>query len=112
MAKAFSAPLTLWVYVFLSTVDTVVRVLRGSIHPTPAIFAIVVILIWNAALLYGFRWVWIGTLLLFVVFFVIGLYIEGIDWFGDLVTLMVIGLLLLPSTRRFFGSAEVAKSSY
>lgn len=111
MEKALSAPVSLWAFAILSTGDTVVRSLRSSMHLAPSIFAIVVILVWNAGLLNGARWLWIATVGLLSVFLVLGLATQGIEGLGDLATVLVICLLMVPSTRSFFRSSEPASTS-
>jgi hypothetical protein len=106
MEKALSAPVALWAFAILSIGDTVVRSFRGSMHLAPSIFAIVVIVLWNVGLLSGARLLWIATVGLLAFFLVLGLATEGIAWLGDLATLFVLCLLMLPSTRRFFRSND------
>lgn len=106
MGKALSAPVSLWAFAAMSTGTLVVHALRSSLHPGPAIFSIIVILLWNAGLLNGARWLWVGTVVLLTFFVLLGLAKDGIAWFGDLTSLLAICLLVVPSTRRFFKSGE------
>jgi hypothetical protein len=94
----------LWAFAVISTVDTAARSVDGSMRVAPAIFTIVVVILWNAGLLNGLRWLWIATVALLSVFLIVSLATEGIMWFGDLASLFMICLLVLPHTRRFFRS--------
>jgi hypothetical protein len=103
-------PWTLWLYVATTGVSLVVLLTR-QIHVAPAIFAVIFAAIWDYSLLRGIRWVWIVTLVLFLCSLVVGLVIGSGTWWGTGIGLLQLVLLLLPPTRRFFGSPRGATAT-
>jgi hypothetical protein len=99
-------PLSLWAFVALTTGGIVVRALTGSVPVAPSIFAFVFILAWNYWLLRALRWLWIGTIVVFAGFIGLDLFTGTATWYGEMLGLIELGLLLAPPTRRFFGAAS------
>jgi hypothetical protein len=97
-------PWPLWVYVVLTIGPAVVNVLTASVPVAPSIFYVVVVLAWNYFLLRSVRWLWIATIVLLALFTVLDLVTSTGTWYGDLSGLISVALLLLPATRRYFGS--------
>lgn len=99
-------PWSLWAYVILTTGGMVVVVAIASAPVAPSVFFVGFILAWNCLLLRGLRWLWIGTTVLSACFFGIDLLTGTGTWYGDVLGLIELGLLLAPPTRRFFGTAN------
>ena len=100
-------PWTLWVYVASTGVNLVVLLAR-PIRVAPAIFAVIFVTIWDYSLLRGVRWVWIATVVLFLLSLVVWLVIGSGTWWAIGIGLLQLLLLLLPPTRRFFESPATA----
>jgi hypothetical protein len=101
-------PWSLRVYVALTTAGILVTDLAASAPVAPSAFAFVFILSWNFFLLRALRWLWIATVALAVVFTVIDLLTGSGTWYGILIGLIQLCLLLTPATRRFFDAAKPA----
>ncbi len=99
-------PWSLWAYVVLTTGGIVVVVLTASAPVTPLVFSVVFVLAWNFFLLRAVRWLWITTVAVFPLGFAFSLVTGTGTWHGYLIGLIEVGLLLHPSTRRFFGRAK------
>lgn len=95
-------PWTLWAYVLVSFVS-VVGVLATA--KTPLLGAILLVLLmglWDFALLRGIRWVWLALVLLGVVGTLYDVVTGTGTWHGYLIGVAELVLLLLVPTRRFF----------
>lgn len=99
-------PWSLWAYVVLTTGGMVVVLLTGLVPVAPSVFSIVLILAWNLFLLRAVRWLWIATVVVGALDFAFSLGTGTGTWYAYLVGLIDLTLLLLPATRRFFGSRE------
>jgi hypothetical protein len=99
-------PLSLWTFVFLTTVNSVVCVLTVLSPVAPSIFFVAFVLVWNYLLLRAVRWLWIGTVVVIACFIGIDLLTGAATWFGSVLGLIELGLLLAPPTRRFFESTN------
>lgn len=101
-------PRSLWIYVALTIAPAIVQVATASVPIGPFALLVVVILVWNLFLLRGLRWLWLATVVLLVITFAIDLVTADPTWYWSLIGLIQIGLLVLPSTRRFYSSAAAA----
>jgi hypothetical protein len=99
-------PWSLWVYVGLTAGSIVVVVLTASVPVAPSIFSIVLILAWDFFLLKAIRWLWIATVVVGALELAFSLGTGAGTWYGYLLGLVDLALLLLPTTRRFFGMRE------
>lgn len=72
----------------------------------PLIFVAAFILAWNYLLLRALRWLWVGTIVVLACFTVIDLLTGTSTWYGNVLGLVELGLLLAPSTRWFFRAAN------
>jgi hypothetical protein len=104
-------PWSLWAYVVLTAGGIVVVVLTGSVPVAPSIFSIVLIFAWNFFLLRAVRWLWIATVVVGALEFAFSLSTGTGTWYGYLVGLIDLTLLLVPATRRFFGSREAVAAT-
>jgi hypothetical protein len=104
-------PWSLWLYVAISIGQIVVLVFTASMHIAPFVFFIVFIAAWDFFLLRAVRWLWIGTVALGVLILAIDLATGTGTWHGDLIGAIDLGLLLLPTTRRFFAASEAAPAA-
>ncbi len=121
-------PWTLWVWavgVVASTVDLVVTVHHhsGWHHIATILLTLVLLSLWPYFMFKGVRWLWIATVGGIVLFFVIDIATghvsrragtvtaprpdtRGQNWYGVLIAVAQLVLLLLPVTRRFFASSN------
>src|SRR5690242_13062674 len=99
-------PWSLWAFVVLMVSPLLVAVSTSSTPLAPSLFAVAFTFAWMFFLLRGLRWLWIVTTVLFAVFLVIGLAAESYTWYGDLLSVIQVALLLVPPTRQFFGAAN------
>lgn len=99
-------PWSLWAFVVLTTGDVIVPVATASGPVALWIFLVAFILAWTYFLLRAVRWLWIATIVVFACFTVIDLLNGTATWYGTLLGLIELGLLLLPPTRRFFEAAN------
>lgn len=99
-------PWSLWAFVALTTGDVIVPLATSSGPVGPWIFLVAFTLAWNYFMLRALRWLWIATIVVFAVFTGIDLITSTATWFGTLLGLIELALLLLPPTRRFFGAAN------
>ena len=86
----------------------VVTLLTVSVPLRPLVFFVVVTFAWNFFLLRALRWLWIVTLVVLLLAAATDLVTGGGTWYGHLIGLISVGLLLLPATRRFFGIGKTA----
>jgi hypothetical protein len=104
-------PWTLWVWavgIVASTVDLVVTVHHhsGWHHMATILLTLVLLSLWPYFMFKGVRWLWIATVGGIVLFFVIDIATGHQNWFGVLIAVAQLVLLLLPVTRRFFASSN------
>jgi hypothetical protein len=99
-------PWSLWAYVVLTIVGIVRTVFTFSGPVALLLFAALFILVWDYFLLRGVRWLWVATIVVFVFYSVIDLLNGTGTWFGEVLGLIELALLLLPPTRRFFGAGN------
>lgn len=104
-------PWSLWAYVVLTTGGIVVVVLTASVPVAPSIFAIALFLVWNFFLLRAVRWLWVATIVVGALELAFSLGTGAGTWYGYLLGLIDLGLLLLPVTRRFFGTREAVAAT-
>ena len=97
-------PWSLWAYSLLTTGSVIVVVLTASVPVAPSIFSIVLFLAWSFFLFRGVRWLWIATVVVGAVGLASNISTGAGTWYGYLLGLIDLGLLLLPITRRFFAS--------
>jgi hypothetical protein len=64
--------------------------------------------VWCYLLIQGIRWVWIGTIGIYVVGFITEMISGSLDWLGAALSLIGFILLILPMTRRYFSGDTVA----
>jgi hypothetical protein len=102
----YQAPLPLWAFVVLTTGDAIVLVSTASGPVAPLVFVVAFTLAWNYFLLRALRWLWIATIVGFAFFTGIDLFTGTATWYGTLLGLIELGLLLLPPTRRFFAATN------
>jgi hypothetical protein len=69
------------------------------------------ILVWNFFLLQAVRWLWIATVILVAFGTALNLATGVGTWYGNLNGLVAVVLLLLPATRRFFGTGKAAATA-
>jgi hypothetical protein len=77
----------------------------------PSIFSIVLILVWDFFLLRAVRWLWIATVVVGALELAFSLGTGAGTWYGCLLGLIDLALLLLPATRRFFGIREAVAAT-
>lgn len=99
-------PWPLWVYAALTLGEIFVLAFTVSTPVAPLIFSTVLILAWTFFLLRAIRWLWIATVVVDILGMGINLATDNGSWRGYLIGLIVLGLLLLPATRRFFAKGE------
>ncbi len=104
-------PWSLWAYVVLTTGSIVVVVLTASVPVAPSIFSIVLFLVWDFFLLRAVRWLWIATVVVGALELVFSLGTGAGTWYGYLLGLIDLALLLLPATRQFFGIREAVAAT-
>jgi hypothetical protein len=104
-----SVPWSLWLYVATSIGQIVVLLFTASMPIAPFEFSIVFIAAWDFFLLRAVRWLWIGTVAVGAVTLAIDLATG--TWHGDVVGAIGLGLLLVPTTRRFFAANEAAPAA-
>ncbi len=63
-----------------------------------------IVLTWAFFMLNGVRWLWIATVAVSVLSFVVSLITDPQTWYSIVGGAISIGLLLLPGTRRYFAS--------
>jgi hypothetical protein len=61
-----------------------------------------IVLTWAFFMLNGVRWLWIATVAVSVLSFVVSLITDPQTWYSIVGGAISIGLLLLPATRRYF----------
>lgn len=101
-------PWPLWLYSvvqLLALISTEVKV--HGLAPAKVLLA-GVMLGWLYLLLKGVRWVWVLTIGLYALGFVLYLIPGSFTWQGVSLSLVGLVLLLLPGTRRYFSEDAVA----
>ena len=104
-------PWSLWAIVALLFVELIVAFLTVRMPVGAVAAGIVIVPIWAFFLLRAVRWLWIGTVLLSALSITLDLAIGIGTWHGDVLTLVGLGLLVLPATRRFFGKSVAAAAA-
>jgi hypothetical protein len=94
-------PWTLWAFAALTVAGVIL--LEVQIHGPvpPRVLYPFFMLAWLFFLLKGLRWVWIVTLGVSVLGLVTNLISGSFTWHGVALGVISIGLLLMPSTRRY-----------
>lgn len=104
-------PWSLWAFVGLTTGSAAVQVVTVSAPVAPTIFFVVFILVWNVFLLRALRWLWLATVVLSVGVTGAAIIIGSGSWYGDTISLVELGLLVVPATRRFFSVEQSAATA-
>lgn len=97
-------PWTLWAYSAFTLVGVILIEVQVHGKIAPRVFFPFVMFAWLFFLLKGIRWVWIATLAVSVLGFAGDLVSGSLTWHGVAMGLVGTVLLLLPVTRRYFGS--------
>lgn len=104
-------PWPLWVYSVVTLTGAIVIEVEAH-APIPArALLIVVMLAWLYVLFTGVRWVWIGTVCIYVLGLVPDLASGSLKWWGVVVSLIGLVLLLLPITRQYFSSGTAVSAA-
>jgi hypothetical protein len=95
-------PWSVWLFC-ASLVAGWVRIEVGTHGPVPGkvLFAILMSA-WIYGLLKALRWIWTLSVVVGVLGLLPYAFIAPFDWIGLVMSLVALGLLLLPVTRRFF----------
>ncbi len=94
-------PWTLWAYVAISVAKLAVSLARLHGY-RPAVIAVIVLLVVDYFLLRGVWWLWVATAALLALGLVIDIATGRGSWWGDVIAIVDLVLLLLPPTRAFF----------
>ena len=104
-------PWPLWVFSLVALTGAMLTEFEAH-APTPAkALLIAVMLAWLYVLFRGVRWVWIGTIGIYVLGVIPDLVSGSLKWWGVAVSLIGLALLLLPVTRRYFSSRTAVSAS-
>lgn len=97
-------PWPLWVYSMVTLTGAILTEVEAH-APIPAKALLIAVMIaWLYILFRRVRWVWIGTVGIYVLGLVPNLVSGSLKWWGLTVSLISLVLLLLPVTRRYFSS--------
>jgi hypothetical protein len=104
-------PWTLWAYSAFTLVSVIL--IEAEVHGpvAPKVLFPFVMFAWLFFLLKGVRWLWIVTVALLVLGFADELVTGSLTWRGTASGLIGLVLLLLPVTRRHFGSRAALASA-
>jgi hypothetical protein len=97
-------PWPLWVYSVVTLAGASLTDAEAHAPISAKALLIAVMLAWLYGLFMGVRWVWIGTVGIYVLGFIPDLASGSPKWWGVAVSLVGLMLLLLPITRRYFFS--------
>lgn len=78
----------------------------GSAHIATIIVTLAVLSLWPYFMFRGVRWLWIATVSANALTLVIDFAISHGTWWGDLLGVAQVIVLLLPVTRQFFASSD------
>lgn len=104
-------PWPLWLYsigMIFGAIQLEVKV-HGPV--TARVLFAAIMLAWTYFLLKGVRWVWIVTIAIYVLGFLPDLISGSFTWWGIVLSLIGLMLLLLPVTRRYFSNHTVTAST-
>ncbi len=68
----------------------------------PRVLLVVIAVAWALALLQRIRWIWVVTLIVFVLGLISEILSGGLRWYGAVLTVTELALLLHPLTRQFY----------
>jgi hypothetical protein len=89
-------PWSLWVFAALNSASSILVDIEASGPILAKLLFLCIMSTWLFLLLKGLRWVWIGTLGILVLGFVVDLASDALAWRGIAVGLIGFALLLLP----------------
>jgi hypothetical protein len=104
-----AVPWSLWAYVGCAVVNLgflMARSLNSTSVHHPARILVTSLVVWiivNYFLLRGVWWLWIATVVLLAGGLFVDIAVGTILWWALVIAVIQIVLLLLPTTRRFFG---------
>lgn len=104
-------PWTLWAYALL-TAGGIVQFLLLRVDDTRPVLivgTIALVIAWTFFLLKGVRWVWIGTLIVSALGLLDTVILGPRVWWSLLLYAVPFGLLLAPTTRRYFTTRELVR---
>jgi hypothetical protein len=94
-------PLPLWALEVVLLASLVVIDVTVTSSFVLLVFGWVVVLGWAYLLLTGIRWLWFVSVALFILT-IPGIVDGSVDWVQSVLTIIGLGLLLLPTTRGYF----------
>jgi hypothetical protein len=104
-----TVPWTLWAYVGCAVVNLgflIARSLNSTSVHHPARIVVMSVVVWsllNYFLLRGIWWLWIAAVVFLAGGLLVDIALGTILWWALVTAVIQIVLLLLPTTRRFFG---------
>jgi hypothetical protein len=101
-------PWSIWTFVLASIGLSAWFVTRVSRPALALLLFVAIVLAWAVALLSGMRWLWIATVVVGTVGLIDRLATGPRTWYGIAGEVIGLGLLLLPSTRRYFADQRPA----
>jgi hypothetical protein len=103
-------PWSLWAFAGTLLIGVVIIEATASAPVRPLVLAPFVVLAWSYFLFRGSRWLWFGTLAIYVLT-IPGIVLGSVHWEAAVLTLVGLILLLLPDTREYFGGRSQKRSS-
>lgn len=104
-------PWPLWVYSAVTLPGVIMVEAKAHAPILAMVLYLLVVLAWLYFLLKGVRWVWIFTVVIYVLGLIPYLIADSINWQGIAMSLIGLLLLLLPVTRRYFPSQRTVVSA-
>jgi len=101
-------PWSLWGYVVIMLIGTILVEVQAHGGLAPQLIYPLVMVVWAALLLKGTRWVWIATVAISIVGFIVEIVLGSLAWQGIALGLIGPVFLVLPDTQRFFSNANTA----
>lgn len=106
-----NVPWSLWIFAVLNVPGAVLIEIEVSGQILSKALFPLFVGAWLFFLLKGVRWVWLGSLGIFVLGFVADLASGSLSWHSFALGLIAPALLLLPATRRYFARINSAPSA-